>query len=67
MTAGMTDTRTTLTPELAESVLLVCVSGIEATFAIAVGLVGFATVRGFISPSKRLHGQGDRKASGSAE
>lgn len=62
------DTRTTLaTPDRTESVILACASGIKATFAIAFGLVGFATLRSFINPRRRPRGQGNMKTSTSRE
>ncbi|KAK8080855.1 hypothetical protein PG997_008673 [Apiospora hydei] len=54
---GIADIRNTFTPEQLESVLSAYLSGIKNAFAIAVGLVGFATLVGFINPWKRLHGQ----------
>ncbi|KAL4927704.1 MDR family MFS transporter [Aspergillus undulatus] len=57
VTTGATQIRAVFTePDDIRGILLAYMAGLKATFAISVGMVGFAFLVGFFSPWRRLHG-----------
>lgn len=58
---GATDLRKVFSPEQVPGILVAYMQGIKASFAVSVGMVGFAFLLSFFNTWKRVHETGAKK------